>query len=477
MKVKFYTFSKRNKSTKIPAGTDSYNELEVTLKDATSIQTPIFLLQTVNPASYNYIYVPTWDRYYFITDVKYVEGMWEVGGTVDFLGSFKSEIGTTSASILYATGASDNIVDPRIPVKADIIQDISTSAFEDFTIFSQGGPIVIGITGKGSFGPYLMLSPTQIREMVDGVDGVINNWTDIIDWGKQQAYGSSAAECLKSAISLPFTINASDVSSGNAENLVLGNYPCKDGNGNDIKGYHITKPVIVKHGTISIPWASNDWKRISAYTNIELYVPLIGMLNIPATEVMNDSSLTIDLAINVTSGDLSVLVKGTQTGIIVASGSGNCAIPTAYGSTGINTGKQTQAFATGIGSIITLAATTATSGGASLALKLASGAAMAGATGTLINALGGTGQGSGGLGGGATSGLEKNIICFLTQKVLTDSQSNINPILGKPVMAVHTIATYTGFVQTDGFQLESSRAFSSEKDSINQLLDSGIYYE
>ena len=444
MKVRFYSFSKRNKSTKQPTG--DYLEKELQLKDATSVINPVFLVQTFSPLSYNYAYVVEWERYYFITDVKNVTNMWEIAMVEDILASFKAEIGTTSASILYATGATGNIVDPRIPVKADVLRDSTQATITDLTFLTQGGPIIIGITGKGSFGPYLMQSPTQIREMLDGVDGVVVTFGDLKDWAKQQAYGDSAAQCLRSAFTLPFTINAGDVSSGTAEDLVLGNYPCLDGNGNPIKGYHITKPIIVKHGTITIPWISNDWKRVSAYSTVELYIPLVGMITIPATEVKDDSTLSIDLSINVTSGDIAVLVKGGTTGKIVANGSGNCALPTAYGSTGIDTGKQNQAIATGIGAVVSLAAA-AYSGGASIALKAASGLAMAGSAGMML------------------------------QKDLTVSQADMNLILGKPVMAVHTVGTYSGFVQTDGFQFQSTKAYSSEKDTINEMLDAGIYYE
>ena len=478
MKVRFYSFSKRNKSTKIPANTDSYIEKDLELKDATSVLAPVFLMQTLDPLQYNYAYVPNWDRYYFINDIRNITNMWEVSMTEDILGSFKTEIGSTSAMIMYATGGANNIVDSRIPVKSDVIRDVEVTQFNDLTFTTTGGPIVIGITGKGSFGAYLMKSPTQITEMVDGVDNVVSSFSDIIDWAKQHEYGGTASECLKSAITLPFyTLNlASDVSNGVAEDLVLGNYPCKDSGGNNIQGYHITKPIITRSVDIDIPWISNDWKRVSAYTTVELFVPLIGMLNIPATDIMDDTKLTVDLAINVTSGDMSVEVKGKQTGKIVANGSGNCAIPTAYGSTGIDTTKQSQAYATGIGSIVTLAAATM-SGGASLGVQLATGGAMAAATGMMIQSLGGTGTGSAGLGGGASSGLDKDIYLFVTQKDLTDTQANFNPLMGKPVMAVHTVGTYSGYVQTDGFQFQSNKAYGAEKDTINQMLDLGIYYE
>ena len=44
-------------------------------------------------------------------------------------------------------------------------------------------------------------------------------------------------------------------------------------------------------------------------------------------------------------------------------------------------------------------------------------------------------------------------------------------------MGVATVGSFSGYVQTDGFQFEDVQAYSSEKDMINKLLDSGIYYE
>ena len=75
MKVRFYSFSKRNKSTKQVADNATYRELDLHLKDGCSMLRPVFLLQTVDPSSYNYFYVVPWDRYYFISNIDFYEGM------------------------------------------------------------------------------------------------------------------------------------------------------------------------------------------------------------------------------------------------------------------------------------------------------------------------------------------------------------------------------------------------------------------
>ena len=48
--------------------------------------------------------------------------------------------------------------------------------------------------------------------------------------------------------------------------------------------------------------------------------------------------------------------------------------------------------------------------------------------------------------------------------------------MGKPFMGVSTPGSFTGYVQTDGFQLDAT-AYVVEKDTVNRLMDSGVYME
>lgn len=477
MEIKVVSFSKRDKSTKQP-DLSNINSIQVNLKDDCTITRPTFLLQSLMPLTNNYVYVPSWGRYYFINEQTIVNNMWEIQCVEDALASFKDDIGNTSAMVLYASGSTKNIVDNRIPVLAPLIKGHSYKAPEGFTFTDgQAGAVILGITGKGSFGPYLMQNSTKITEMLNGVDAwTITSITSVVEASQQLFYGGSAAECFKSAFKLPLVVGGGDVTSGNAEPLYLGNYPCKDSNGNAITGYHIDKPII-SHGTeIDIPWQSSDWRRVSSLTTINVYIPFCGMVTIPATECQGANKLHVQMAINVTSGDIAVQIRlNDANGQIIGNASGNCAIPTAYGSTGIDTTKFVQSNVAGVGSAAALGVTLAT-GGSALAL-IGAGTALVGAALSLHQAEGGVASGSAGLGGGAIAALDKVIHVWVSQMQLTDSQANINPILGKPYMGVATIGSFSGFVQTDNFQFASSRAYASEISEINAALNYGIYYE
>ena len=475
MKVYFYSFSKRKKSTKQVTG--SGLEKDVCWKEKTSIIKPS-LITSFNPVGYNCVYIPGFSRYYFVSDIHTdTAGTFQIDLTEDELASHKTTIGSTSASILYATGSTKSVVDKRIPIKSTILRGHENAVVGGgSTIILDSPANILGITGKGSMGCYLIQYSDKMAELLDGVDMYLSGVTDVLDIGKQLFFGGTAGECLKSVVGIPFLLDQTVISDGVAVPLYLGAYPCKDNNGNAINGFKITKPVCTFDCDITIPWQSNDWKKVSEYTTITIYLPLVGMYNLPATELQNDAELSIRYALNVTSGDISVQVKGKTSGKIVCMASGNCAVPVAFGSTGINTGKLTSGVAMGVGAAATLIGGIAT-GGIGLAAGVAIGGTLAGSVGAIFGAMGGVGQGSAGMGGGASYGLDKAIHLWVTQFELTDSQNNFNPIIGKPYMGVATVGSFSGFVQTDGFQLAGGDVYDEERVNINQMLDTGIYYE
>lgn len=483
MKVKLYHLAKRNKSTALPLSTDG-DEFDCTLKDVTSITEPVLLFQTTNVAAYNYVYIPSFNRYYFVSSGNAVENMWQVACVEDYLASYKTEIGNTSCNILYASGSTKNIPDQRIPVTAHLLTAHQSESL-GFTLSYANLRTILGITGKGSFGCYVLDNNNKLPELMDGIESwssfITDNWT----FTKQLFYGGSASECLRSALGIPIAFNKSNV--GDLEELNLGNYPCTDENGNAIKGYRIISPILEYGTNITIPWIYNDWRNLSAYTSVCLYVPLIGLVQMPASELINELNLRVEYKINITSGDIAGLIVGQTTGKKYSTFSGNCAMPIAFGSTGVDTNKVTAAAVTGIGTLIAVNAATGGAGSLAVMAKGISegailgnavvGAGLAATAMNIMQALGGDASGSAGLGGGAACALDDHLHCFVVSKELSDTQAHFNPIMGKPFMAVGKPNQFTGYVQTDGFQFASIQAYSKEKDMINQLMDSGIYYE
>ncbi len=64
-----------------------------TLKQESSVINPTIVIELENPSSFNYMYIPEFNRYYYIDDIVSVRnGLWRISGKVDVLNSFKNHI-------------------------------------------------------------------------------------------------------------------------------------------------------------------------------------------------------------------------------------------------------------------------------------------------------------------------------------------------------------------------------------------------
>ena len=100
MNIRIGTFSKEVNSTKRP-GAGFGTVVTVVLKEPSNLTTPVFELHddVWNP-EYNYIYVPRWNRYYFIHEAVIEPGLvWAVQCAVDVLASWKDEIRASTAYV------------------------------------------------------------------------------------------------------------------------------------------------------------------------------------------------------------------------------------------------------------------------------------------------------------------------------------------------------------------------------------------
>lgn len=473
-----YSFSKRHRSTKQPSSAGTVKT--ITLKDGTDLISPVFLLNNSGVPSFNYCEFQ--GRYYFVNDIKSVrQDLWEVSCTEDYLATHKTLIGTTTANILYATGGRNDIIDRRIPVESDILINSNDAAVSGLIINQiASGSVIISVTGIGSFGNYMLQTKSDIYHMIENVGawwGTLGI-TDVQSALQQFFYGGNVADCLKNAIALPFefTVGATDPNFGPQESLYLGSYPCTNA-GNPILVHRVNNPIYKTYTTIAIPWQVSDWRRHSPYSTVQLYLPLIGTMNLNADELVNATSLDITYSVNITSGDLAVEVATDSPIKIIATASNNVAMALPFGSANISPTKAISAGLTaiaGAASGITGAAGAATKAAAAGAAAAGIGGGLAAGAAQLLGS--GVQSGGGGLSGGASQGLFKDIKCTVITQQLTDSQTNLDPIIGKPVMQKSTIGSYTGYVQTDGCQVAGA-ILDSERDEINSLCDGGIYYE
>lgn len=98
MEISFYN----NVSEKEKIGKTLKNKTTLTgfLKQVTSVINPVITVEMKNPSQYNYVHIPQFHRYYFISDMVNIKNnLWEIHMNVDVLESFKTQIKANKAII------------------------------------------------------------------------------------------------------------------------------------------------------------------------------------------------------------------------------------------------------------------------------------------------------------------------------------------------------------------------------------------
>lgn len=166
--VKFYTISKAVNSTAQPSG-DPLAEYECRLLDATSVIRPAILLNVgpqANPTAYNYCEIPSFSRYYWVSDWTINRGLWVATLSIDPLASWKEEIGNTFQYVLRsATAYNTYAADTMYPaLSKSTVQQIPPKE-NPFANNLDGGEYVVGVVGKSGSGMgavnYYVMTPAQ----------------------------------------------------------------------------------------------------------------------------------------------------------------------------------------------------------------------------------------------------------------------------------------------------------------------------
>lgn len=188
IQVTLLTFNKRENSTKKPTAADLAGgaALDCLLIDNTSLMNPTFKFQVNgNPVGYNYCYVPSFERYFFINDWSSSQGFWYASCTCDVLASWKTEIGAGSHYILRSASASDGyIIDDLYPAKCQ--QHSSKFIATNPLAWSGGHSYVLGIVGYANTNSNQIGSVTYYHMDEDALKAFIyflmhdvTGWSDI----------------------------------------------------------------------------------------------------------------------------------------------------------------------------------------------------------------------------------------------------------------------------------------------------------
>lgn len=483
--VSFGTFSKRRNSTKQPSTLS--DQRTVTLKESTSQDRPIFIC-TGNNFNYNYC---MWDgKYYFIDEIISLRNNEiEIHCVMDALATYKAEILASTQYVCYSSQSGGVwLPDTRIPVLKETVTARSSTSLA--SLFNTTGFYVLSATGKDGCCMYAM-DKSQLNALIDS----INTWADnLIDYvvndhgnygydfstvengleslGKMSiqtgvvgnAY-SNAPSCIRSCIWVPFF--ASPFADSGAQ-LFLGSFDT------GIHPFTVKAQPITGSVSVSIPWIHSDWRRM--YEDVYIYLPLAGMIQLSADSLTNVSALTIEYSATASDGVVAYTVKAG--GNVIGTFGGQCS---ANYPIGINqqasAGEVIQSIMSGATNMVNAAINSSISpvsmaaAGAGVALE---GVNAAYNTQNVINST--HPSTIGGVGGGAGSGLDLNVQCYVVSHDTVITPSDMKNTMGLPTMQPLALSGLTGFCQCANAHVDAP-ATAGELNAIDYFLNSGFFIE
>ena len=483
----FGNVAKRKNSTLQGATTASYNVL---FKSPTSLDNPVITLTHSGIFTYNYA---TYNgRYYFVTDViSRNNDLWEIRLKLDSLATYKSEILASTQFVSYSSLQSSIwLPDTRIPLQknANVSQSVSTMNF----LFTAGGFYVLAAVGEGGCEVYVT-DITNLSAMIqdlsqwtsdletaifgalpfptpnDETEATANLYSVMMKTGVIGNAYIDAPSCIRSCIWVPFFI--ADFADGGGTTIKLGAYDT------GATAYRCKTSPVTNSVSVSIPWHYNDWRRATC-EEVYLYLPLVGLVNVPSDEIINETSITVEWSATATDGCIAYrITAGNQ---VIGSYGASCAVNYPIGiSQQASAGEIVQTAFQGAQKTISAGLSAASSLNP---VGMIGGIAEAGLSAvdtvyqTINTAMTRHNSCIGGIGGGAGVGLSLDLKCFTVSHPTVVNPSDMVATMGYPTMKPVTLSTLSGYCQCANAHV-SAAADLGILAEIDGYLNSGFYIE
>lgn len=534
MNIVMYRTTKRDNSTATPdsaPGMFSQRiERDVKLKEPTDVLNPTFILYQRGHDGQNYLWA--FGRYYWVVNIKYItDSTMEISCRIDPLGSYRGHIRNTTAYVLYDSTANSEIPDNRLGVKttpttaqstAEMPWSFSTGTGTKFIALVGDGKLVDDGKATSATGVYSVYD-SDIQKI--GMDFSVQDITQVIQTAWNQSFPAGLAwntsyGTLNSIndikLAIQDSVNNTDIAGVIGYMIIMAvmfpifglilplievirglildkdiltyiksaywlPFDCHDEGSVSSKiaigsfvdtlsgAKLITSPFKTTIVNVSIPWQYSDWRNVQN-TEIQLFIPLIGNVNIPTSAVKGKTTISVRMNLNMFSGAFSVRVQCGDT--TLGSYGANVAMPILIGDSNPNIPAITNTIASVAGTVAGVA-----SGNVAL-----TGGAISGLIQSGLDCIQPIATSVGGIGGGAGNQLGIVIVCTTICHNTSDAPSNLINIIGTPTNVLKTL-NGSGFCQTlqahmnmNAVQGESYPT-EAEVSQVNNALNSGVFLE
>ena len=350
--VDFWTFGKRENTTTLPFTTPLKTYNTVQLKDDCSVVNPALKIResiNVRVMDWNYCYIHEFNRYYWVSDWMWNEGIWVCELQVDVLASFKTEIGNQTLYILrsYQDSAGNtlfnsNVIDTTYPCTAQSPTYSSSAVENPYAVEplapTLGGSFIVGIVNRyadnGSVSYYAM-TRAQFQEFCGKLYNYSSGWLDIdvteISENLQKAL-VNPFQYIVSCIYLPIPVSDLPGATSRATIYFGWWYVNLSSSAKVVYSfYHSSRTIsltIPKHPQAS---TRGNYLNISPYSFYTLRAYPFGTVDIDSEAIANYNTLDLYFDVDVVTGQgqLNICVYGKNNPIRTLSAQVGVSIPTA----------------------------------------------------------------------------------------------------------------------------------------------------
>lgn len=467
MQATFYQFAKRTNSTKRPSGGQEFG---IDLKAPCNIIDPEIKIATQSdPTGFNYCYLPTFSRYYWVKNWTYSEGLWTASLTVDTLASYRDQIGNSTEYVTRSSAQYDGTIsDGLYPATAEV-QSVTNAFQGGFSETISGGFFVIGFVAKAanSIGAitYVVMTPGNAKKLsaklLTDVSYLSIDNTEISDSLTKVLF--NPYQYIVSCNYFPFGIAELTAHLPLISSVDVGwwsvDVPCwilgEDNN-------NLTKSVSV--GIPKHPQAASrgGYCNASPYTDYTIFLQPFGVIPLDASKLWGASILSIQYVVDLFTGD-SILRVFTDTKQLVHETTAKLGVPIQLSNIAFD-------IPSGSGGLLQTGIAAAF-GGLQAAL---SGGSISDVGNGILNAAQATNADV------ASKGATGSTIAFDTVpyivarfKILVNDNNEHH---GRPLCKRVQLSTIPGFIMVDDPDI-ALNATAAEIDSVKSYLKNGFFYE
>lgn len=466
MQATFYQFAKRTNSTKRPSGGQEFG---IDLKAPCNIIDPeIKIASQSDPTGYNYCYLPTFSRYYWVKNWTYASGLWVASLTVDTLASYRDQIGYSTEYVVRSSAKyNGTISDGLYPATAEVRS--VTSAFQGgFSETISGGFFVIGFIAKAanSIGAitYVVMTPGNAKKLsaklLTDVSYLSIDNAEISDSLTKVLF--NPYQYIVSCNYFPFDVTELTAHLPLVSNVDVGwwsiDIPCwilgADNN-------NLTKSVSV--GIPKHPQAASrgGYCNASPYTDYTIFLQPFGVIPLDASKLWGTATLSIQYTVDLFTGD-SILRMFTDTNQLVHETTAKLGVPIQLSNITFDVPSGGGLLQTGIAAAF---------GGLQAAL---SGGSISDVGNGILNAAQATNADVASKGAtGSTIAFDSVPYMVARFKILVDDNNDDH---GRPLCQRVLISSIPGYIMVDDPDIALA-ATAEEIDSVKSYMKNGFFYE